>query len=267
MAVTLSPTDRYCNPASFRTMLPPDVTRFDGIETLAVRFRTDGGILQDLLPDFFELPTDPVVTVAHAHNIGVDWLAGRTYHVARVETQVICRRGRQAITGPFSLVIWESDAKPVIIGRELQGYQKIVGNVPAHRLAETGGSFECFEYDARLFRGALRDLQPVSDTALAAMQAAIGTPGNISLGWKYIPSPSGGADLDYVTLLPMRATLPQVCEGVGEVSFDRPGWAAAPGCAHIMAALNALPVLEYLPARMTRMVDVTLPRNEVRQIG
>lgn len=267
MAIVLSPTDKYCNPACFRTTIPPDVTRFESIETLTVRFLTDRKCLQEMLPDFFEVPAAPIVTVAHAHNIGVDWLAGRTYHVARVETQVICRRGPEVITGPFSLVIWESDAKPVIIGRELQGYQKIVGNVPAHELTETSALFECFEYEARLFRGVLRDLQPISDDALATMQAAIGKPGHVSLGWKYIPNPAGGADIDYVTLLPLRGTLCEVREGVGEIDFDQPEWAAAPGSAHIMAALGSLPILEYLPARMTSMVDVALPRNEVRRIG
>lgn len=263
---TTSTSERYCNPASFRTPLPPSLTRFDEVRTLAVRFVTDRTRLQALLPDFFEVAPDPIVTVAHAHNIGVDWLGGRNYQLARVETQVTFRGKEEVVTGPFSMVVWESDAKPVILGRELQGYQKIVGNVPEHFLSETEGSFECYEYDARLFRAELHGLERVSEATIEKMQAGWSRPENVALGWKYIPNPEGGTDANYVTRLPMGGAFAEVFRGRGELAFDSPSWQEAPGSSHIVSALKTLPILEYKSASVARMIDITLPRDQARRV-
>jgi len=266
VTAAVGPSGNYYNPVGFRTELPPPVTAVDEVMTQMVRFRTDRQALRQLIPSFFELPDEPVITVAHAHNIGVDWLAGRTYRLARVDTQVTYRGEEETVTGPFTMVVWESDPRPVIVGRELQGYQKLVGNVPPHDDRDGGGSFECYEYEARLFRGELRDLEPVSAEGLARMQAGLDRAGHVTLGWKYIPKPEGGADVDYVTRLPMRARLAEVRQGAGTVAFDSPAWEEAPGSAHIVAALKSLPILEWRSAVATRMVDVTLPRGEARRI-
>jgi len=256
--------ERYYNPAGFRTPLPPSLSRFDEVRSLSVRFLTDRARLQALLPEFFEVPTDPVVTVAHAHNIGVDWLGGRSYQLARVDTQVTFRGKEETVSGPFSMAVWESDAKPVILGRELQGYQKMVGNVPEHRISGSDAEFECYEYDARLFRAELHGLEPISQATMEKMQVGWNRPENMALGWKYIPNAEGGEDANYVTRLPMGGTFCEVLRGTGELVFDSPSWQEAPGSAHIVAALRTLPVLEYRSASMARMVDVTLPRDQVR---
>jgi len=258
---------RFFNPVGFRTSLPPILSKFDEVRTLSVRYLTHRANLQSLLPDFFRVAGEAIITVSHAHNIGVDWLAGRTYHIARIDTQVTYQGGEEELTGNFSMVVWESDARPVIVGRELQGYQKIVGNVPPHVVNGAEGSFECYDYDARLFRADLRDLTPISQDAIDKMQQVWNqSGGNVALGWKYIPNPEGGADVDYVTRLPMEGRIVEVLRGKGQVVFDSPDWQAAPGSAHIIAALKTMPILEYRSAVLTRMVDVTLPRDQVRRV-
>jgi len=258
--------ERYYNPVGFRTPLPPALSRFDEVQTLAVRYVTDRARLQALLPDFFEAAEEPIITVCHAHNIGVDWLGGRTYALARVDTMVTFRGKEDTVHGLFSMAVWESDGKPVILGRELQGYQKMVGNVRPHVRTETGATFDCHEYEKRLFRGELRDLTPLSAETVAKMNANWDKGGNIALGWKYIPNPEGGADVDYVTRLPMHGTVAEVLKGTGEVEFDSPTWQEAPGSAHIIDALRDLPILEYRSSTFIRMTDVTLPRDQVRKL-
>jgi len=261
------PANRFFNPVGFNTSLPPQLSRFEEVRTLSVRFATDRPKLQALLPPFFKASENPVIVVSHAHNIGVDWLGGRTYQMARVDTQVTFQGQEDMVKGNYSMVVWESDPRPVIVGRELQGYQKIVGTVPPHRLDGSEASFECFDYDARLFRAELHGLSPVPEDALAKMQAGWDNAGgNVALGWKYIPAPEGGADVDYVTRLVMGGTFSEVLRGTGEVVFDSPEWKEAPGSAHIVEALKTLPVLEHGPATVTRMKDVTLPRDQVRRL-
>jgi len=266
----MSDTDaskRFFNPVGFQTSLPPALSKFDAVETVSVRYLTDRTRLQALLPDFFECPADPIILVSHAHNIGVDWLGGRTYHIARIDTQVTFRGREEAVTGNYSMIVWESDARPVIVGRELQGYQKIVGNVPPHVIEGKKASFECYDYDARLFRAELTDLTPIPGEKLNRMQEGWSkSGGNVALGWKYIPNPEGGADVDYVTRLPMEGRFSEVLTGKGEVVFDSPDWQSAPGSAHIIKALKTMPILEYKSAVITRMVDVMLPRDQVRKL-
>lgn len=258
--------DRYYNPVGFRTPLPPAVSRFDEVHTLAVRFVTDRARLQALLPDFFEAAEEPIITVAHAHNIGADWLGGRSYELARIDTMVTFRGKEDTQHGLFSMAVWESDGKPVILGRELQGYQKMVGNVRPHVRSGTTAEFECHEYEKRLFRGELRDLEPLPAETVAKMNAAWAKGGNVALGWKYIPNPEGGADVNYVTRLPMEGTVAEVLKGTGEVEFDSPTWQEAPGSAHIVEALRGLPILEYRSSNFIRMTDVRLPRDQVRKL-
>lgn len=257
---------RYFNPVGFKTSLPPSLSRFEEVRTMTVRYVTDRQKLQALLPPFFEAPDDPIIMVSHAHNIGVDWLGGRTYQIARVDTEVTFRGLEDTAAGKYSMVVWESDARPVIVGRELQGYQKVVGTVPPHQIDGNDASFECYDYDARLFRGALQSMSAVPAAALAKMQAGWDDGGNIALGWKYIPAPEGGADVDYVTRLPMGGTFSEVLRGTGEVAFDSPEWKDAPGSAHIVEALKTMPILQYKPATLTRMTNVTLPRDQVRRL-
>jgi len=264
MSLKMDPDKHHLMPACFGPPVLPEVTRFDAMVTLAVRFVTDRARLQALLPDFFEVPEDPIVVVGHTHNVGVDWLGGRTYQLVRVDTRVTFRGREETVTGPFGMVIWESEAKPVIVGRELWGNQKIAANVPPHVLEETSGSFECFEYESRLLHAELSNLRPVSDATLAKMQGMWEDPDNVPLGWKYIPNLEGGADADYVTQTPLTGTFKSAMRGDGEIVFDRPSWKDAPGSAQIAAALASLPILEYRPAFVTHQVDTTLPRNRAR---
>jgi len=260
-------SNRFFNPVGFKTSLPPALSKFDAVETVSVRYVTDRAKLQALLPDFLTAPADPIILVSHAHNIGVDWLGGRTYYIARIDTQVTFRGQEDTVTGNYSMIVWESDARPVIVGRELQGYQKIVGNVPPHVIEGATASFECYDYDARLFRADLTELTPIPDDKLRKMQEGWNkSGGNVALGWKYIPNPEGGADVDYVTRLPMDGTFSEVLTGKGEVVFDSPEWQAAPGSAHIVKALKTMPILEYKSSVITRMVNVTLPRDQVRKL-
>ena len=264
MSLTMDPSTHHLMPACFGPPKLPDVTRFDAMVTLAVRFVTDRARLQALLPAFFEVPEDPIVVIGHTHNVGVDWLAGRTYQLVRVDTRVTYRGTEETVTGPFGMVIWESEAKPVIVGRELWGNQKVVAEVPPHVLGETDGSFEIFEYGNRLLRAELSNLKPVSAATLEKMQGMWEDPENVPLGWKYIPNLEGGADADYVTQTPLGGTFASAMRGDGEVSFDSPTWEQAPGSAQIVAALRTLPILEYRPAFVTHQTNTTLPRNRAR---
>ncbi len=260
------PTQRYDMPVVFGPSLLPDVTVMDDLQNVAVPFLTERAAIERFLPRFFEVEGDPVVTVSSSHNGGVDWLGGRQYNVVRVQVNVRLRSSsggdrspNHDVVGPYSLVIWESDPKPVIAGRELQGYAKIVGEIPDHQRAEGSAAFECREYGTRLLQGEAHGLEPLDPSVLSKLS---GEREQVALGWKYIPNPEGGADVDYPTKLLSTVSVSEAWTGEGTVTFDSPTWQQAPGSAHIIDALKTLPVLEYRTATVVHS-RVTLPRNAV----
>lgn len=261
MAFKMDKNARYDQPVVFGPSLVPDVTVMKDFRNAAVTFLTDRAAIEQFLPTFFELAGDPLMTISSSHNGGVDWMGDRQYNVVRAQINVTYR-GSETITGPYSIVIWESDPKPIIAGRELQGYAKIYAEIPDHVRTDTTLDFECREYDTRLLTGKLTGLRPVSDAKLAAMQSA---PPHHALGWKYIPNPEGGADVDYPVKFSSSGEVFAAWEGQGEIIYDDPTWQQAPGSAHIIAALKSIPVLEYRGASVIH-ASVKLPRNAVARL-
>lgn len=260
MAFEFDPTHRYDMPVVFGPSLLPEVTVMKDLRNIAVPFLTERAAIERFLPRFFEVDGEPVVTVSSSHNGGVDWLGGRQYNVVRVQVNVRFRSSEgDDVVGPYSLVIWESDPKPVIAGRELQGYAKIVGDIPDHERSEGNAAFEVGEYGTRLLRGEAHGLEPLDPSVLSKLGDERE---QVALGWKYIPNPEGGADVDYPTKLLSTVSVSAAWSGEGTVSFDSPTWQQAPGSAHIIEALKTLPVLEYRTATVVHS-RVTLPRNAV----
>ena len=261
MAFELDSTKRYDMPVVFGASQLPDTTVMAGVRNVAVPFLSERSAIEKFLPAFFELEGEPVVTVSSSQNGGVDWLAGRQYNVVRVQVNVRFR-GSEDVSGPYSLVIWESDAKPVIAGRELQGYAKLVAEIPDHEHTDHSASFECSEYGTRLLSGAVSGLEPFAANILERLAKERE---QVALGWKYIPNPEGGADVDYPTKLLSYGTVSAAWSGEGTLHLDDPTWEQAPGSAHVIEALKTLPVLEYRRATVAHM-RVSLPRNAVTRL-
>ena len=261
MAFEMDPNARYDQPVVFGASRLPDVTVMSDFRNAAIPFLTERSAIERYLPRFFELAGEPVVTVSSSHNGGVDWMGDRQYNVVRVQANVTYR-GSETVTGPYSLVIWESDAKPVIAGRELQGYAKIVGEIPDHVRTEDSLRFELREYGTRLISGMISDLKPLTSEVVTGLNK-VGE--RAALGWKFIPSLEGGADVDYPVKLISSGEVLEAWSGNGELHFDDPTWQQAPGSAHIIEALKTLPILEYRPAVVTHS-RVTLPRNAAQRL-
>lgn len=258
----IDPAKRYDMPVVFGPSDIPDVTTIGDTRTIVIPFKTEKAALSKYIPGFFELPEDPVVAVSSSNFFDVDWMgAGRGYNVTRVTTAV-SYDGSEKLSGPYSLVIWETDSKPVIAGREFQGYAKIVGRTPPHKRTDELAAFECYEYDDRLLGGEVRGLKSLPESTVAALNT--GKP-SIALGWKYIPSPEGGADVDYPTKLVSYSTTSAVWRGTGTISFEEPTWQQAPVSSRIIAALRNLPNLGYLPASVVHGTS-TLHRDDVRRL-
>jgi len=212
---------------------------------ISYSFRTDPAALEPLIPYHFSLAEPATVTLHSSMLIGVDWLANRNYHTARVSAQVEARDRGQVLRGPFHLVDWESEPRAVIAGREYLGMAKIVGEIPEHEQDGDTAAFECYEYGTRLLRVEVSNLRQVTDEELERRNDG----GDfVTLGWKYIPGPGGTVDADYPVKMVSRGRVDGMWTGAGSAVFDQPTWEQCPVSARIMQTLVGLPVLESLSA-------------------
>jgi hypothetical protein len=256
---TPQPGRRYDMPAVFGSPEMAGQIKFREIRDIAHSFRSDPAALEALVPYHFSVADSAKVTVSSSMNLGVDWLGGRDYNVARVMVEVETDYAGERVRAPYHLVLWETDPHPVIAGREFQGYAKIPGEIPDHELGDETAAFECFEYGNRLLRVDVSDVTPVIDE--------VGKAGEwISFGWKYIPGPGGAIDADYPTRLVGYSEVLAMSTGVSTLSFDSPTWELCPFSARIVETLAALPVLEVAPAVVKTTTGV-LYRDAVERIG
>lgn len=259
----LDPSKRYDMPAVFGPSPFPDVTAMARVQSISIPFRTERDALGALLPRFFEPGAVPLVTVTHSMNRGVDYMGGRGYNIVRVSCAAIFRGETETVAGPYAPVIWESDAAPIILGRERGGYAKIFGRIPDASDRDGGSSFECMEYETRLLRAEVSGWTPLTGDELSARQQRARE--SISLGWKYSPGIDDEPDADYPIRQVANYDYVQAWHGTGTVAFDAPDATAAPYSAHVLKVLQALPVLSYEPATMVRG-SMTLPRTAVRRL-
>lgn len=250
---------RYDMPAVFGASHLPAVSTIREVRTIALSFVTDEDRLRPLIPYHFDLAPNPVVTLSSGMNIGVDHMGGRSYNVVRVMVDVIAHGEDGPFRAPYHLVIWESEAAPIIAGREFQGYAKVFGQIPDHRNEGDRASFEVSEYGTRLLKGEVSGLVDLPGTELARLNAATQA---LAVGWKYIPGPNNVADVDYPTKLVAYRTVRAAKRGEGCFELDSPTWQQCPGSARILEALRALPILEMKPALVT-VGSAQLPRDEV----
>ena len=212
---------------------------------ISYSFRTDPAALEPLIPYHFSLAEPATVTLHSSMLIGVDWLANRNYHTARVSAQVEARDRGQVVRGPFHLVDWESEPRAVIAGREYLGMAKIVGEIPEHEQGGDTAAFECYEYGTRLLRVEVSNLSQVTDEELDRRNDGADF---VTLGWKYIPGPGGTVDADYPVKMVSRGSVDAMWTGDGSAVLDQPTWEQCPVSARIMQTLAGLPVLESLSA-------------------
>jgi hypothetical protein len=261
--VRLDPTKRYDMPVVFGSSPTPDVTTMTRVQSVSVPFVTDPVAMAELLPPFFEPAELPVVSVVHTMNRGVDYMGGRGYNIVRVGFAVVFRGEIDTLVAPYAPVMWESDAAPIILGRERGGYAKIFGRVPDLQERERGCRFACYEYDARLLTAEVEDWTPLLGDALAGVRQRASEA--VTLGWKYIPGIEDTPDADYPIRQVANYDYARAWTGWGTVSFDTPDATEAPYSAHILAALRQLPVVRYEPATMVQG-SMKLPRNDIHRL-
>jgi hypothetical protein len=257
------PGRRYEMPAVFGPSELLGQVTYRETRLIGHKFRTDPAVLEPLIPYHFGLAEPATVTIESRMMIGVDWLAGRDYHSVRVSVDCEARDGDAVLRGPYGLVVWESDPRPILVGREYLGISKIMGEIPAHERGTDTAAFECYEYGTRLLRVDVSDITPIDDSPAP--------PGSesVTLGWMYMQGPGSVPDADYPTKMVSRvgSTPIKRWTGTSSLTFDHPTWEQCPISSRIIGVLATIPQLEVLPATLTLRVGGALDRAASARLG
>lgn len=259
---TPQPGVRYDMPPVFGPTWIPDRTVIGRSQRLFHSYVTEAGALAPLVPYHFTLPEPAKIVISSSMLMDVDWLGGRDYHTVRISAEVERRHDGRTLRGPYGLVVWESDPFACFAGREYLGVSKIYGDVPPHEQGDDSAAFEVYEYGTRLLRGELSNLRQADDATVAALNDRQAT----MFGWKYIPGPFGTCDVDAVVETVAHGSPKAMWVGESTLTWDEPTWQQCPHSARIVEALAALPVVEVLPARLTRSEGTVLDRAATRRL-
>lgn len=263
------PHGTYMMPAHFgpRPMVPKSSGWYRDVTAMTVPFLTDPQRLAEYLPAPYEVADDPVVTVTYAGNRNVDWLAGRGYNLVAVNAAVRFRGERDCLDGSYCLVMWENLTDPILTGRELQGIPKIYADIEDHRVIDGQWCTSASHYGHRILDLSIDELRAPTSEEIAANEHATEGRDN-PMSWRYLPGVSGfGHCVDQYTTYPSENRIEEAWVGVGRIEWQELSWEQNPTQFHIVNALAGLPVLDWLPAVVTRgSTNLIIPERLPREI-
>lgn len=215
------------------------------VETLAATFRTDRDAVRPLVPGCYEIPDQPTLTVSFGDYDHVDFMAGGGYRVAYAGVSARFE-GRETVNGLHIVVMWENEAIPIIMGRELIGIPKLHADITPIRKMPDGS----LRATASVWGHEVMSIEGNGFTAQnlivrrTAEKRVNGTPW---LGYKHIPSFDGQPDASYPMVVWNEVDLGALAfAGTAQVDFGCADEADIDQLAAIPRALRALPLGELL---------------------
>mgnify|MGYP005686665421 CR=1 FL=1 len=250
----LDPKRSYLMPAHFGPRYAGEKTSgwYHDVTTIMVPYVTDRDALLRVLPDCFDVPEQAVITVAYAGNKDIDWLAGHGYNLIGVHASVIYKGDTEQLVGSYTLVMWENLTDPILAGRELQGISKIYADIPDHYLTDDTWHTKAQHFGHDIMNLSITSLAEVPLEVVEAQQKANKATDN-PMGYRYMPTIGGwGPGMGQATLFPSENKFTEVKLGAGQVNWNHLTWEQNPTQFHIANGMADLPIIEYLPAAMTK---------------
>ncbi|MEZ5175123.1 MAG: acetoacetate decarboxylase family protein [Acidimicrobiia bacterium] len=221
------------------------------LETLAASFRTDRDAVLPLVPDCFEVPQDPMITISFGDYDQVDFMAGGGYRVAYAGVSARFE-GEETVDGLHILVMWENETLPIVTGRELIGIPKMHADISpirgvvddTFRATAAVWGHEVMRIEATTFR---KQNVVVRRTAQKRVNSVPW------LGYKYIASFDGPPDAAYPTIVWNEAEIDELWFAEhAEVGFGHADEADLGQLAGIPRVLSGIPLGELVFASRAR---------------
>lgn len=262
----LDPHSPHMMPAHFgpRPQLPRASGWYRDVTAMVVSYVTDRDKLSAYLPSPFEVGDRAMVSVTYACNRQVDWLAGHGYNMIAVNASArFC--GEEEREGNYTLIIWESLTDPILTGRETQGIPKVYADIPDHAVIDGAWHANASHFGHKFLDMDICSLREPTAEELSADEKLADAREN-PMAWRFMPGILGyGESLSEATIYPQENVLTEQWVGEGTIQWQHLTWEQNPTQFHIVNALAELPVLEWLPATVSRgstnlIVPERLPR-------
>ena len=219
---------------------------FEGqVHSISLKAEVDIAALKAIVPPLCEV-REALLEVQVIQLLNLGWLAGRGYNIVAVRVPVSYK------TKPYTFtpVLWESEADPVLTGREELGSPKLFANIPKPRRLHDGyagtaswDGFCFFDYAA-------------SDLVAADGQPA---PAAQNLLYKYFPR-TGDWDQPEVSqfTIAVPGEHPPVAllkhkTGSGRFAFNEARWEDMPTQYSFVNALASLPIAKTATVTVTKI--------------
>ena len=261
------PNQAYMMPGHFGpTPIGKGSGYYHDVTSITVSYLTDRDKLASYLPEPFEVGEDPIVSVYYGMNKQVDWLAGHSYNMIAVNASAVFNGEVDHLTGFYALVWWENLTDAIISGREVLGMPKVYADIPDHSIIEGKWRAVASHFGHTIVELMVDNLIPVTEEQIKQGVKDMEGKDHI-MGWRYIPKSNHvGAEISQPVLFPLDRNIKKVWVGQGEVVWHHLTWEQNPTQYHIVNALADLPILEYLPALVTKESSNLLIPDKPRRV-
>ncbi len=169
------------------------------VEVLGFQYLTDPNALLDLLPDCYHPGKEPLVTVVFSNNNGLSFMAGGGYRLATIQLSARFDGKQDHLEGDYIVVMFEDQTMPILGGREDLGVPKLFADISDIKIMPDGhlrceaslAGHMLFGLDVPPLKGQIGVVRAIAARQINARPW---------LGYKYIPSLEGPADVEYPTV-------------------------------------------------------------------
>jgi len=231
----------YLMPVHFGgSTFDPDRVIHQKTTTLAMSYETDRKLLEQYIPEEFEL-LSPEVQIVFSKFTEIDWMQGGQYNLVNVASPVRFSGQRDEPEGSYTLVVWENKTAPILGGREQTGIPKICADIEDLHVLKphymTNASYEGNTFLNLDFEAG----EDITGAGLDAIRSGFSSLNTI--GWRYIPKVGApGAELSQFVLYPQGMNVERAVAGKGSLKWTTLSPMQNPVQYYIVNALAALPV-------------------------
>jgi acetoacetate decarboxylase len=210
-----------------------------------------------MLPERFELGSEPVVTVTLQYIKDIEWLAGRGYNTLGISFPAFFNGKKKRVVGNFLAVIWENLADAIISGREELGFSKIYCEIPEFRKLNRTIICTAQWMDFKFLDLEIKNMVQVPSENIQSLAKAKRIDG--TLHYKYIPKTEdwGKSNTECAVLTPAddaNCVIKEAWNGEGIIKFHKATWKDLPTSVNIVNTIQNLEIKEYRGAKLIKTV-------------
>jgi len=161
--------------------------------SFTITFVTEKAAVEPYMPPGIVVPDDPLVMVTYCACRGITEMGGTGCNLVSVSVAARHEGEVDRFDGDLSLVIRENRFPPVVMGRELLGYPKLVVEIDDPWMGEDRWGRRVSENGRCFLEAELHDLQRLGDEecrALTASSVSDFDSGALHMTYKVVPGPN-----------------------------------------------------------------------------